>query len=1022
MPVSLPFLSERANGSDASVDQYKLLPHSARTLDTPSSPGSITAGSSVGGRDFATSLSELRAQFRGDARGNGDEGSSSPFPTSELPDGAEEEFGLQVNSHLEPRASPGRADAAVDARPVLANLDMRLLLSPGKEDRGVGSASTFSARKEDRAVGSARILSARKEASSREDRGVGSARVFSPRKEASSREDRGVGSARAHSTRKEASNREDRGVGSARVISARQDAGLLSQRFPHGSPQRLSDEEEGVPLLQELFREEQSLAESGVELAYKKNPSARSTSKGLLRGPSSRRASMAALTFDPNKKTARKQLPMEKIIATPVVFALINLGIICGAHPVFVNPTTKERLTWEPYIVLNSVMTSVVLLACGLPADLILLAFSSLFCVLDLITCHELLTGLSNSGVVAVAALCAVSAAIDKTKALNGIMDRALGSPSTVSMGMIRLAIPLISLGSVFNNTPLVAVFIPIVKQWCTSKGLDVGHFMMPLSFMAMLSACLTTMGSSTNLLAVKLVPEAGIKFLDPAPVGCLIILTGVLYCTFLAPCMLPVVGGAEPGTDATRKKSKEHNKVEMIRDTFEVHFKVAPGGPIIGKSAEEVGLLKALKEPALVRCTVGDGSKAMEVGERFEVLNATTWDVMAMAAIPGLNLQSFTAWHRNPREKQKCAKRLWRKAKQVQFAMKFKFKPFQCMSAAPQDEDEFTSGIEGSSRMAIPVRRWIASGIDGGWAEANVTLFKLVVPPGGPVGMESSAVKSRDSTVTVCLLRDFQRYLTLHGCTLVGMCGLDFDEDGQLVFCGGELLLVEAPTRSVGCDLKDSFALVIPVEEQPPPGAVRLSCLDPYRPLLAVLGLLLTVVMAAFEIAPLDAVAFLVALSSVLLGTLSGPDVYRAINGPVLLTVAASFGFGTAIYNTGLAACLASGVLFLVEDFGEAAITGALVGLALLLGVFVSNNTVVILLAPLIQDICKRKGINLKMAMLAVIYAANLSFATPFSYQTNMMVMPHGKYVFIDYIKFGMPMMIVCGIVALIGTYTFWG
>jgi len=87
-----------------------------------------------------------------------------------------------------------------------------------------------------------------------------------------------------------------------------------------------------------------------------------------------------------------------------------------------------------------------------------------------------------------------------------------------------------------------------------------------------------------------------------------------------------------------------------------------------------------------------------------------------------------------------------------------------------------------------------------------------------------------------------------------------------------------------------------------------------------------------------------------------------------------------------------------------------------------VSNNTVVILLAPLIQDICKRKGINLKMAMLAVIYAANLSFATPFSYQTNMMVMPHGKYVFIDYIKFGLPMMIVCGIVALIGTYTVWG
>jgi len=97
-------------------------------------------------------------------------------------------------------------------------------------------------------------------------------------------------------------------------------------------------------------------------------------------------------------------------------------------------------------------------------------------------------------------------------------------------------------------------------------------------------------------------------------------------------------------------------------------------------------------------------------------------------------------------------------------------------------------------------------------------------------------------------------------------------------------------------------------------------------------------------------------------------------------------------------------------------------VGLALLLGVVVSNNTTVILLAPLIKDISKRQNMDLKMMMLAIIYAANLSFATPFSYQTNMMVMPHGKYVFMDYVKFGVPMMLLCGSVALGGTIYYWG
>merc|ERR1719335_2005054 len=99
-----------------------------------------------------------------------------------------------------------------------------------------------------------------------------------------------------------------------------------------------------------------------------------------------------------------------------------------------------------------------------------------------------------------------------------------------------------------------------------------------------------------------------------------------------------------------------------------------------------------------------------------------------------------------------------------------------------------------------------------------------------------------------------------------------------------------------------------------------------------------------------------------------------------------------------------------------------SIVILTLALGVVVSNNTTVILLAPLVRDICERQGMSIKMTMLAVIYAANLSFATPFSYQTNMMVMPHGGYVFIDYVKFGVPMMLVCGVVALLGTYAVWG
>merc|ERR1740130_1665532 len=119
-------------------------------------------------------------------------------------------------------------------------------------------------------------------------------------------------------------------------------------------------------------------------------------------------------------------------------------------------------------------------------------------------------------------------------------MSSCLGVPSSTSIALLRLAIPVASLGTVFNNTPLVAVMIPIVKDWTQRTGQEASHFMMPLSFITMLSACITTMGSSTNLLAVQLVPEADIRFLDPAPVGLVVMVVGVGYCCLAAPFLLP--------------------------------------------------------------------------------------------------------------------------------------------------------------------------------------------------------------------------------------------------------------------------------------------------------------------------------------------------------------------------------------------------------------------------------------------------------------------------------------------------
>jgi len=657
----------------------------------------------------------------------------------------------------------------------------------------------------------------------------------------------------------------------------------------------------------------------------------------------------------------------------------------------FFNPHNGEAMSWQPYIVLNGVAVSIGLMVMGLPADLLLLGLSSFFCALGIITTNQLLGGLSNEGVVAVAALCCVSAAIDKTKALNGLMGGALGSPKSTSYAIIRMAIPVVCLGTVFNNTPLVAVMIPIVKDWTKKLGHQASHFMMPLSFVTMLSACMTTMGSSTNLLAVQLVPEAEIAFLDMAPVGFVVMVTGVLYCALIGPYLLPSNGIA--GGDSEPTAGKKVERAELLddccgpdADRYTVSLNIGQQGPLFGKRLEESGLPKAVAEPASIK-PVGDVDfkKQLEWGDELVAVNATATDIACLASIPGLTLRALglsllTSAHQKRRR--------------------------ESLANEP--------GAKG--RFHLPAGKWVAGSDGGGYQNRKRSLYQVVLAPGG---LNTDRRGPDDSGQA--RLADLQRPLSEIEVTLVAVRGCSLKDQSAMTLRGGEVLLVEAlNTRLIeGCDM---FSLVNRIPDGQPPMSIVLSPLDPYRSLLAVAGLVITVALAALEIAPLDPVAVLAAMASIVLGTLGPKDLYAAINGPVLLTVAASFGVGAAIEDTGLASKLASTVMQLAEDGGPTCILSSVMVLALGLGVVVSNNTTVILLAPLVKDICERQGMSLKMTMLAVIYAANLSFATPFSYQTNMMVMPHGQYVFMDYVKFGVPMMLLCGTVALISTYLYWG
>ena len=125
------------------------------------------------------------------------------------------------------------------------------------------------------------------------------------------------------------------------------------------------------------------------------------------------------------------------------------------------------------------------LLSEGLASDLTLLFLSCSFCLLKIITLEEFVQGFGSPNVIAVGVLFVLSKCVQDTKALDDMFRVMLGNPQTVKEAQVRLILPVLLVGSVLNNTPVVAMLIPIVRSWAGRCGFDVGRFMIPLSYAA---------------------------------------------------------------------------------------------------------------------------------------------------------------------------------------------------------------------------------------------------------------------------------------------------------------------------------------------------------------------------------------------------------------------------------------------------------------------------------------------------------------------------------------------------------
>ncbi|MCG5500804.1 SLC13 family permease [Ectothiorhodospira lacustris] len=572
-------------------------------------------------------------------------------------------------------------------------------------------------------------------------------------------------------------------------------------------------------------------------------------------------------------------------------------------------------------------MLSVLTLTRAAP-DLVFFGAVVLLLLTGIISPGEAFAGLSNQGVITVAALYIVVSGLRETGGIQWIVNRLLGRPTNLMRAQVRLTGPVAIMSAFLNNTPVVGMLIPAVSEWARKFQLPVSRLMMPLSFAAILGGTVTVIGTSTNLVVNGLLLEQtgdGLGLFDIAWVGVPVALVGLAFmilCNrWLFPDRRPAISEINDPREYT---------LEMI---------VEAGGPLVGQTIEEAGL-RHLPGGFLMELD-RDGTLIPAVSPQ-EVLRAGDRLIFVGVVESMVDLQRIRG-------------------------------------LTPATDQVFK--------------------LDG--RRSDRALLEVVVSNTCPVvGMtiRDGKFRNRYNAVVIAAARNGQR---LRG------------KLGDVVLRPGDTLLVEAgPSFLAQNRNRRDFFLMSQVQDSVAPRHDRA---------LVAVGILAAMVgSATLGLLSMLEAALAAAGLMVLTGCVSMFSARSSLDWSVLLTIAAAFGVAAAMENTGLAQSIALALTGLAGTDPWVNLLMVYLVTALFTSL-ITNNAAAVLMFPIAFAVAADLGVSVLPFAVIIMFAASASFATPFGYQTNLMVYGPGGYRFSDYLRAGIPLTVVTGALALLLVPMVW-
>ena len=588
-------------------------------------------------------------------------------------------------------------------------------------------------------------------------------------------------------------------------------------------------------------------------------------------------------------------------------------------------------MTYETWLMVAILGTTFgLLIFTRLPPVVVFLGALTVTITFGLAPLEASLKGFSNPGVLTIGSLFMVAAGMYSTGAITMISEKLIGRPRSLLAAQTRI-LPPVAFGSAFlNNTPLVAMMIPVIRDLSKSCKLPATRLYIPLSYASILGGTCTLIGTATNLVIAGMVLDTlnrgasnlpglrPIGMFDLAWIGVPITIAGILFMLLTSRWLLP--DSREPVVDLTHRR------------WFGAEFKVLPGSKLARKTLAESGLLDA-EDYQLTSLFRASGEEAEINGDtRLEPSDVLVFRCLS-DALPGL--WRMEGLESNLQSGRLGGDRFRHTLVEVTLSRRCSFLGLP-LGSEPQPDSPYKANVIATSRGGLP----LADQMTGAVLQAGDIIVAEV-----------------DNTFF-------------------------YENRNELEFSTTHRLTTEHIQR------RDKATAAI----------------------LITMGMVVAASMGWMSM--LNA-ALLASGLMLLTGCISLGSAGRSIEFSTLIVIACAIGLESSVSATGLSTVIAGGLGQIGGDNAIIALIAIFVG-CIVMDTLITNVASAAFMYPIAIVLAGNLGVDFMPFAVTLMVGASCSFISPMGYQTNLMVYGPGKYSFMDYVRVGVPLTVLVGVITI--------